>query len=185
MCRSHVLPPPYEYVDWYKQVYQVFIVEYLHYLNPYPIQLNTKIKHPPLCCFWMLLLFHWPPVCEVCPNDEVVMFQPWIGTPLDQGSVANCYVAIILIPVPPFSARHPMYSREGYLLMPFPSLPCQTLCLHTGLFSYLVVTCIHPSIPSPISPCTILQLCYIPASPTLFTPVISPTPHCCLHQNLF
>ena len=128
-------------------------MEYLHYLNPYPIQLNTKIKHPPLCCFCMLLLFSWPPVCEVCPNDEVVIFQPWIGTPLDQGSVPNFYIDIIRIPILPFSARHPMYSQGGYPLMPYNYIPCQPLCLHTGLLSHLGVTCIRTIIPWLITPC--------------------------------
>ena len=49
-----------------------------------------------------LLLFSWPPVREVCPNYEVVMLQPRTGTPADLGSVADCYVAILLIPAPPF-----------------------------------------------------------------------------------
>ena len=48
----------------------------------------------------LMLLFSWPPVHEVCPNYEVVMFQPQTGTPLDLGSVANFYVAMLLSPVP-------------------------------------------------------------------------------------
>ena len=43
-----------------------------------------------------LLLFSWPPVDEVCTNYEVVMFLPWAGTPMELGSVANCYVDILL-----------------------------------------------------------------------------------------
>ena len=69
----------------------------------------------------MLFFFFWPPVLEVCPNYEVVVYQPWTGTPLDLGSVANCYVAIILIPDPPFSARHPM-STWGVLPAHTPSI---------------------------------------------------------------
>ena len=45
---------------------------------------------------YLLLLFPWPLVCEVCPNYEAVMFQPWTWTPTDLGSVANYYVAILI-----------------------------------------------------------------------------------------
>ena len=41
----------------------------------------------------MLLLLSWPPVRVVCPNYEVVMFQPWTVTPPYVGYVVNCYVA--------------------------------------------------------------------------------------------
>ena len=41
------------------------------------------------------------------------MFQSWIRTPPDLGSVNNCYVAILLIPAPPFSALHPISARGG------------------------------------------------------------------------
>ena len=46
----------------------------------------------------LLLLLSWPPVCEMCPNYEVMMFQPQTGTPPDLGSVDNCYIAILRIP---------------------------------------------------------------------------------------
>ena len=51
-----------------------------------------------------LLLFPCPPIHEVCPNYEVVMYQPQTGTPLYLGSVANCYIDMILstpMPFPP------------------------------------------------------------------------------------
>ena len=37
-----------------------------------------------------LLLFPWILVRKVCLNYEAVMFQPWTGTNLDLGSIANC-----------------------------------------------------------------------------------------------
>ena len=40
-----------------------------------------------------LLLFAWPPVRVVCLNHDVVMFQPWTGTPPYLGSVVNFYVS--------------------------------------------------------------------------------------------
>ena len=49
-----------------------------------------------------LLFFPCTRICKLCPDYEVVMFQPCIGTPLNLGSVSNCYLAIILKPAPPF-----------------------------------------------------------------------------------
>ena len=40
-----------------------------------------------------MLLLDWPLVLGVCPNYEVVMFQPRTVTPPYLGSVVNCYVA--------------------------------------------------------------------------------------------
>ena len=40
---------------------------------------------------FLLLLFTWPPVHEVCPNYEVVMFQSQTATPPYLGSVVNFY----------------------------------------------------------------------------------------------
>ena len=40
----------------------------------------------------LLLLYTCPPVRGVCPNYEVVMFQPQTVTPPYLGSVINCYV---------------------------------------------------------------------------------------------
>ena len=74
----------------------------------------------------MLLLFSWASVYDVCTNDEVVMFQPQTGTTLDLGSSANCCVAIILIPVIPFSTRHPMSNRGGIRTHAIPIDPWQT-----------------------------------------------------------
>ena len=44
----------------------------------------------------LLLLFYWPPVRDMCLNNEVAMFQPQTGIHTNQGYVANCYVAILL-----------------------------------------------------------------------------------------
>ena len=72
------------------------------------------------------------------------MFQPRERTTLDLGSVANWYVAILLIPAPPFSARHPMISRGGLpsrspYLYPLPTaIPACRIILPTG-------NCLSPS----------------------------------------
>ena len=39
------------------------------------------------CC--KVLFYFIPPVCTMCPNHEVVVFQPRTGTAPDLGSVAN------------------------------------------------------------------------------------------------
>ena len=133
-----------------------------------------------LTCF--LLLF-WPPVCEVCPNYELVMFQPRIVNPMDLGSVANCYVVNFLIPVPPFSDSHLMSAWGGYPLMPLFSIQSLRLCLHTGSFAHLGVTCLRPRIMRPVAPC--IRIRYLPASPALSTHSRFPTPRPCRRQNLF
>ena len=56
----------------------------------------------------MLLLFSWKPVREMYPSYEVVMFQPWTGTPPDLDSIDNFHVAIILIPALQFSTHQLM-----------------------------------------------------------------------------
>ena len=111
------------------------------------------------------------------------MFQLRTGTPLDLGSVANFYVAILLIPAPPFSPRHLVSAMEGYPLMPLPFLPCRLSCLHIGSFSHPGFTCIHFKIPRPVAPC--IRLRYLPDSPALATPSELPTPRPCLRQNIF
>ena len=48
------------------------------------------------CCCW-----YWPPVYGVCPNCEVVEFQPRTLTTPDLGSVTYCYVHLLEPPHPP------------------------------------------------------------------------------------
>ena len=66
------------------------------------------------CCYW-------PPVCEVCPNYEVVEFQPRTLTTPDLGSVAYCYVLLLdpsyplllpskVLPPLPSSSVFPLHS---------------------------------------------------------------------------
>ena len=43
---------------------------------------------------FLLFLLSWPPICQVCLNFEVVLFQSYTGTPPDLVSVANCFAAI-------------------------------------------------------------------------------------------
>ena len=61
----------------------------------------------------MLLFFYWPLVRGVCPNDEVLIFNPRTGTPLDLGSVT--IILNLLVPslpvdrFPPRGATHACY----------------------------------------------------------------------------
>ena len=57
----------------------------------------------------LLLLLSWPPVRALCLNYKVVMFQPQKGISPDLDSDTNCYVTMLLSPIPPFlsTARCP------------------------------------------------------------------------------
>ena len=97
--------------------------------------------------------------------------------------LVNCYIAIILIPAPPFFPLQPMSAWGGYLLMLLPSLPFQPSCLYTGSFTDLGITCFHPRIPRPVAPC--IRLCYLSAYPVLTTLAGFPTLRPCRLQSLF
>ena len=131
----------------------------------------------------LFLLFSWPPIREVCPNYEVVMFQPRIGTPPDLVSVANCYVVILIKPDTTFSAHHPMSARVRWPLTPLHYIPCRTSCIHTWSLSQPRFTCICPSISRPIAPW--IRLCYLTVSLDNSTPDILSSPRPCCRQNIF
>ena len=67
-----------------------------------------------------MLLFYWSSFYDVCPNYEVVMFQPWTGTPPDLGFVANCFVAMLIIPTLPFPPATQYPPRKDTRYCPFP-----------------------------------------------------------------
>ena len=131
----------------------------------------------------LLLLFSWPPVRDMCPNYEVVMFEPWKGTPPYLGSVNNFYVAMLLSPAPPFPPFHPMFSRGAYPLMPLPYLPFWPYSTHTVSLAQPGVTFLRPSILRSITPW--IRISYVPTFPALATPSGFPTPKLCRCQNLF
>ena len=113
------------------------------------------------------------------------MFRPRTGTPLDLGSVANCCVAIILIPAPPFYARHPMYSRGGIpahalSLFPLPTAVYPTMIIippgshlspyhHTNAHHYLYHTLLPPCLPLPYHSCRIFNAMALPPPKYLLT----------------
>ena len=101
--------------------------------NTQPLPLDPFYMHPPRVRMvtnieWgemLLLLLTWPPVREVCPNHEVVIFQPWTGTSPDLGSTAYCYVVILYDP-PRLIFLMPDDSMRGQTntactIMPYPS----------------------------------------------------------------
>ena len=77
------------------------------------------------CC---VCVCYWPPVHEVCPNYEVVVFQPWKLTTLDLGSVAYCYIAYLLNP--PHLLFLTSYVRQGEASHSFPDASSNNVSLH-------------------------------------------------------
>ena len=77
------------------------------------LNLCTKLSAYVECfvCFNFMLLFYWPRDCGVCANYELIMFKRRKGTPPYLGFVANCCIAIILSPTPPFPTRHQISAR--------------------------------------------------------------------------
>ena len=70
--------------------------------------------------FTLLLFFSWPPVYEMCPNYEVVMFQPQTGTPTDLGSISIFYINILFSPAPPFTPDTQCPPGGATSSLPFP-----------------------------------------------------------------
>ena len=62
----------------------------------------------------MLLCFQTS-VCAICPNHEVVVFQPWTGTDPYLGSIAN-YTFYYNPPAPPVSTNFCIFSFPPYVL---------------------------------------------------------------------
>ena len=138
-----------------------------HWSNILSGVIHSTVYIPRLltCCFFVLL--SWPPVCGVCPNHEVVMFQPRTVTPPYLVSVVNSYLATpffltlsaLLCP----SLPSPWFpSGGGARTCTWPLFYLLPLCSHTGSFSHLGVPCLPPSTPIPISSFPIFWLLYVP-----------------------
>ena len=54
-----------------------------------------------MCVCVCVCVCYWPPVCEVFPNYEVVVFHPQILTTPDLGSFTYCYIGFLLNPPNP------------------------------------------------------------------------------------
>ena len=146
----------------------------------------------------LLLLFLWLPFREVCPNNEVLMFQPWKVTSLDL--VNFSYYCALYFLVPPFlfllppnvcprckptpasplsllllaqyipTKYHPP-TRESPVSIPAcQNFPASLNACHTGSSAHLVVSCLCLFLGSPHHP----LLLYIETSssrPTLSLPM--------------
>ena len=91
----------------------------IHHVS-YITGLNVGGWFPILLFLLMLLLFTCPLVRGVCPNYEVVMFQPHTGTHPYLGSVANCYRAMLLSPDPLFTPAIQCPPGGDFRSFPFP-----------------------------------------------------------------
>ena len=63
---------------------------------------NWYVFPPEARIFVYVYVYFWPPVRTVCPNHDVVVFQPRTGTAPDLVSVAN-YTFYYNRPAPPVS----------------------------------------------------------------------------------
>ena len=81
------------------------------------IYVNPCQKQHQFQLFLLLLFCIWPPFRVVCPNHEVVVFQPWAGTAPYLGSVAN-YTSCSNPPAPPVSTDF-----LDLFILPYPTAP--------------------------------------------------------------
>ena len=98
-------------IQWYEWYCLVPVIHDTCHMQPHNV---GKWKYPhgwPWCVF--LCVFYRSPVCAVCPNHEVVVFQPQTVTAPDLGSVANITTVISL---PPCMSQ----LRSGSLFSPPP-----------------------------------------------------------------
>ena len=85
------------------------------------------------------------PVPEVCPNNEMVMFQPRTGTSPNLGPVAHCYVYFL---VPPFLFISPPDFLLGRHPTPAPPLTPFPAALSVPTQDHLTTWASHVSFPS-------------------------------------
>ena len=91
-----------------------------------------------LCDLCVCVCFR-PPVRVVCPNHEMVGFQPWTRTAPDLGSVTNAYTYYIP-PAPPVPTVFWIFvssSSYTYILSPPPPYFTHQRCL--SLYLYLLI----------------------------------------------
>ena len=87
---------------WFYYVIGCFVFQIKHILLKFAYKLIFySIAQDKTDNIWqenilVLLFLSLPPVCWVCPNYEVVVLQPYLGTSTSLRYVANCYVAILI-----------------------------------------------------------------------------------------
>ena len=99
-------------------------------------------------------MYFLPPVYEVCPNHDVVVFLPWTGTAPDLGSVTNYTLNILFYPscptclnrfsgyfhLPPISYQRPISGVRccsPSLLHPLPTSSTSTKRCPSVIFPHL------------------------------------------------
>ena len=76
-----------------------------------------------------MLLCNWPPVREVCPNYELVVFQPQTMTPPHLGSVVIITKFASRPPIPPGSTVFLDHSFPFSVLLPLHHQPFMFIVL--------------------------------------------------------
>ena len=90
------------------------------------------------CTYFGLIFcaYFCPPVCAVCPNNEVIVLQPWTGTALNLGSVAS-YAFHSNPPAPTVST----VSLDHFLpLYPNPPPPLSNFCRCSPSIFHMLTT---------------------------------------------
>ena len=108
------------------------------------------------------LLLSWPPVRELCPNHEVVVFQPQTGTSPDLGSITYCYIAVLLSPTPPFPSASQCLPEGATHSCLSPSHHNNTIMLHTahriGSSDHLIFAHLHRPFPHLVTLCSLIRV---------------------------
>ena len=177
--------------NWLIPTHESTVSSSYHWSNILHGVIHSPIYIPRLVVVVVVfVLLSWLPVCGLCPNHEVVIFQPRTVTPPYLASVVNCYVATPFfltrsallcpsLPSPWFPSEGGDHTRTWPLFHILPS------CSHTGSFYHMGVTCLPPSIPILIDHWPIFWILYVPVSSYGFTtPSISPTLLHCLRNNI-
>ena len=161
---------------------------YNGFLETYHIN-NQKIHHFINLC---LLLFNFPPVCELCPNHEVT--KPWTGTSMYLGSVTYCCIDVLYDPpcpiyfppdvflgvqtnpappLTPYLAAHSVPAQDHLSTQASPvsvpacrKFPTSISACHTESSAHLIILCLHPSLTSTLAPQRINLLLPTPALTT-------------------
>ena len=109
---------------------------------------------------------YYPPVRGVCPNYEVVEFQPRTVTPL-KPRLCCLLLRIYYWPAPPYPPVVWCPSGGGSPLLPQHPLHRRPSCLGTGSSTLLGVTYFCPSIPILLSSPSSVDVSTLPLSPSL------------------
>ena len=143
---------------------------------------NSKIQKevPQFIVCVCLCVCYWPPFREVCPNYEVVKFQPpFLITP-DLGSVAYCNVAYLLVPPHPLLLPSDVLSPQPSSSVKIAQGTIHPPGRHSSLSQHTEKP--PPAFPSPVTSIDRLIIAsLVPTKPAKFP---SPPLPCC-RLNIF